>query len=164
MSALREQLKRYKEENQKFRLKDAVKFLNVSEEEIITVDEALEVCDIGRDFAKIFDYVKKLGKVRAISRTRYGVMSTEGIFKNVKIHGMRGVTSGPGIDIRLQLYTWNNSYAVKKKLAHKEEIVRSIQFCNQQGKIAHKIDLTEDSNIGAFDEMINDLGSSVREN
>ena len=137
---LRQDWATFREENPRSRIYDAARTLDVSEEQLLVIDENSEVIPLKNDYKSIFGEIKKLGRVMALTRNKNCVIETYGCYSEVRVHGRMGIALNDGIDLRMFLANWHNVYAVETSM--KEKVRCSLQFFNRFGEAIHKIYLT----------------------
>jgi putative hemin transport protein len=102
-------------------------------------------------WASIISEVHSLGEVMALTRNESCVHEKVGAYghptgKNIDL------LLGKEIDLRIFYKEWAHGFAVIEKLHL--DCRRSLQFFDHQGNAIHKIIITEDSNIIAFEKII----------
>jgi len=138
----------FKAENPKVRIRDAAKQLNTSEAELLATGTGSTVTRLKNIFPDILKGVESLGKVMALTRNDYCVHERKGIYSNLTFTGPMGLALNPDIDLRLFMMNWSSAFAVD------EAGRKSIQFFGKDGEAIHKIYLTEDSNVEAYDQLV----------
>ncbi len=142
--SLKTQWENFKTANPKVRIRDAAKQLNTTEAELV----ATTATSLTNNFATILQEVENLGKVMALTRNNNCVHERKGIYHNVTFTGSMGLAVNPDIDLRLFMNQWEFAFAVN------ENERKSLQFFAKNGEAVHKIYLTENSNVAAYDALV----------
>src|SRR5690554_5639936 len=143
---LKDQYKAFKAENPKTRIRDAAKQLGVSEADLVGTGS--NNIALKADFENILKEIKTLGYVMALTRNDYAVHERKGIYTKASFNGHIGLVVNPDIDLRLFMNAWHSGFAVV------EGDRKSLQFFDQAGEAVHKIYLTENSNLKAYDQLV----------
>lgn len=147
MTALKQKWDELKAENPRIRIRNAAEVLGVSEAELLVTQEG--VVPLKPDFASILLEVEKLGKVMALTRNEACVHERKGIYLNGDFSNPHAqLFVGEDIDMRIFLSAWQYGFAVE------EGDKKSLQFFGKDGLALHKIYLTKDSHIGAFQTLV----------
>lgn len=144
--SLRERYKTFKSENPKVRIRDAAKQLRVSEAELVAVSTG--TIRLGSDIADILKAIPSLGYVMALTRNDFAVHERKGEYRKIGINGHVGLVVNPDIDLRLFLNVWKFCFAVN------DDGRKSIQFFSKDGEAVHKVYLQEQSNLEAYNNLI----------
>lgn len=144
---LKERLEQFKKENPKTRVREIADSLGVSEADLVHCAETTTM--LRPDFESILKDVEKLGKVMALTRNDYAVHERKGIYSETSFTGKIGLVANADIDLRLFMFYWAHAFAVN------ENGRKSLQFFDKWGQAIHKIYITEDSNLSAYEELIN---------
>ncbi len=153
IESLKEQWENLKSQNPHLRIRNAAAELGVSEVELLVTKLGEEVTQLRPEFAAILSEVEQLGKVMALTRNNDCVHERKGIYLNPDFsspHG--GLFVGEDIDLRIFLMHWSTAFAVVEDTARGTQ--RSLQFFGKDGLAMHKIYLTKDSDIQAFDGLV----------
>ncbi|NCD72126.1 hemin-degrading factor [Mucilaginibacter agri] len=138
-----------KTENSKLRIRDAAKQLGVSEADLVNTGIGTSATRLNDQFQELLKEVNTLGKVMALTRNDYCVHERKGIYKKASFNGHIGLVVTPDIDLRLFMMHWKFGFAVNENDRH------SLQFFDKHGEAVHKIYLIEESNIQAYNELVN---------
>ncbi|SMF52854.1 hemin-degrading factor [Pseudobacteriovorax antillogorgiicola] len=145
----------FSSQNPKVRIFDAAKQLEVSEEQLLLIDENQSVIPLVADMPRILKSIRSLGKVMALTRNPSCVIETKGVYDKLEFHGPMGLALNPGIDLRLFLRNWRHAYAVESR--KQDRTLRSIQFFNRFGEAVHKIYALDQEQQQAFEQISQDL-------
>jgi len=142
----------YREQNPKNRIRNAAADLGVSEAELLatqcTDEPNAPVVRLRPEFQEILLQVPSLGRVMALTRNDSVVHERKGPYLDVSFSGPMGLVLGEDIDLRLFMMHWKLGFAVS------EDGRRSLQFFTADGEAVHKIYLTEDSDLGAYEALV----------
>ncbi|UOQ74066.1 hemin-degrading factor [Hymenobacter cellulosilyticus] len=152
VATLAERWAQFKLDNPKSRIRDAARHLETSEAELLATQCSGQpnaaVVRLTADFAALLGQIPTLGRVMALTRNDSVVHERKGTYEKVSVKGPMGLVLGEDIDLRLFITHWHFGFAVN------ENERRSLQFFAQDGEAVHKIYLTEDSNAGAYEELV----------
>jgi len=143
-----------KQENPHLRIRNAAEILNTTEEALLTTQLGERVTFLGENtFKQILKSVESLGKVMALSRNNSVVHERKGVYTGAGISaGPVGLFVGEDIDLRIFFNCWKNAYAVKEPF--KNDFRYSLQFFSNWGEAVHKIYLTPQSNLEAYQNLV----------
>ncbi|MCX8531281.1 hemin-degrading factor [Chryseobacterium luquanense] len=146
---LKEKWEALKVENPHLRIRNAAEQLGVSEAELLLTNVGEGVTVLKPEFANILTEVEKLGKVMALTRNDECVHERKGTYLNGDFSSPHAqLFVGEDIDLRIFQNHWNFAFAVV------EGDRKSLQFFGKDGLALHKIYLTKDSNVEAFDPIV----------
>ena len=146
--ALKERWDAFKEENPKSRIRDAAKQLGVSEADLLATQLGETVQRLEGDFRQLLKDVTTLGHVMALTRNDNIVHERKGVYEKVSFNDHTGLVLGPDIDLRLFMSHWHFGFAVD------ENGRKSLQFFDQDGTAVHKIYLTDNSDVAAYEALV----------
>lgn len=138
----------FRQQNPKSRIRDAANQLGVSEAELLVTGVGETVVRLSGDFRQLLSQVTTLGYVMALTRNDALVHERKGVYEKVSFTNHVGLVLGPDIDLRLFMQSWRWGFAVN------ENERRSLQFFNAQGGAIHKIYLTEQSDVQAYESLV----------
>lgn len=133
-------------------MRNAAAELGVSEAELIATRIGEGVVLLNADFKAILADVTPLGYVMALTRNNDVVHERKGTYINPQLDGHVGLFLGADIDLRIFWGSWAFAFAVEE--AGKDSVRKSIQFFGKDGNAIHKIYLTEQSNVVAYETLI----------
>lgn len=141
------------------RIRDAAAKLNVSEAELVAADpdSIALACD---DWKTFLPEMKKLGRVMVLTRNEACVHEKKGNYEPVSFEGGAGLVLNRGVDLRIFLRHWHYGFSVTQ--AKGEHTLRSFQFFDAAGFAVHKIFLTDDSDVAAFEALTREFGSAEK--
>jgi putative hemin transport protein len=138
-----------KAENPRLRIRNAAEKLGVSEAELLVTDIGNGVTRLKNEFANILLEVETLGKVMALTRNEECVHERKGVYLNGDFSNPHAqIFVGDDIDMRIFLSAWASAFAVV------DGDKKSLQFFGKDGLAIHKIYLTKDSQVDAFDALV----------
>lgn len=143
---LKEQYAAFKSENPKVRIRDAAKHLGVSEAELVATGEKNTA--LRPEFQEILKEINSLGYVMALTRNDHAVHERKGIYTKATFNVHVGLVVNPDIDLRLFMTAWHFAFAVQEKDR------KSLQFFDLDGSAVHKIYMTEQSDLKAYEALI----------
>ncbi|MCX2483429.1 hemin-degrading factor [Pedobacter sp. MR2016-24] len=145
---LKKQWETLRAEQPKLRIRDAAKTLGSTEAELLATGLGETVTRLTDNFQGILQGVEALGKVMALTRNDYCVHERKGVYKNVTFTGPMGLAVNPDIDLRLFMSVWSSAFAVD------ENGRKSLQFFAKDGEAVHKIYLLEESDVAAYEVLV----------
>ena len=145
---LKKQWETLRAEQPKLRIRDAAKTLGSTEAELLATGLGETVTRLTDNFQGILQGVEALGKVMALTRNDYCVHERKGVYKNVTFTGPMGLAVNPDIDLRLFMSVWSSAFAVD------ENGRKSLQFFAKNGEAVHKIYLLEESDVAAYEVLV----------
>jgi putative hemin transport protein len=154
MENLKEKWAALQAEQPKLRIRNAAEILNTTEEALLATKIGESVTFLGENtFKNILKSVEPLGKVMALSRNNSVVHERKGIYTGGSISDSPvGLFVGEDIDLRIFFSCWKNSYAVKEPFNN--DFRYSLQFFSKWGEAVHKIYLTPQSNLEAYQNLV----------
>lgn len=145
---LKERWSEFKSENPKTRIRDAARELDATEADLLATGLGDNIILLEGDFRELLKEVTSLGYVMALTRNDHVVHERKGVYQNISFNNHVGLVLGEDIDLRLFLGDWKFGFAVHEGDRY------SLQFFNSYGDAAHKIYLTEESDKGAYDALV----------
>lgn len=141
-------------EKPRLRARDAAHHLAVSEAELMASRLGVDAVRLRADWAELLPALGELGQVMALTRNEHCVHERKGPYRDVTVsaNGQMGLVVSPDIDLRLFLGGWASAFAVSEETAHGTQ--RSIQVFDRQGTAVHKVFLTEQSDLAAWDPLV----------
>lgn len=141
-----------KQEKPNLRARDAAKELNISEGELLAAHVGKTTTRLVDNPQAILGDMEPLGTVMALTRNESCVHERKGVYRGGQFfkHGTMemGLFANPDIDLRLFLHHWAFAFALD------EQGRKSLQFFDRAGGAVHKIYLTDDSDVGAYDQLV----------
>jgi putative hemin transport protein len=144
-------------ENPQMRIRDAAAQLCVSEAELLASQMVVEeprylVTRLDGEYRNLMRDLKPLGKVMALTRNDAMVHEKIGVYGNVTVHGAMGLALGV-IDLRIFFNHFVHAFAVTEE-SH-VGVRYSLQFFDSTGTAVHKIYSTNNTDLLAFDRLVN---------
>ncbi|OWY37935.1 hemin-degrading factor [Xenophilus sp. AP218F] len=141
------------------RIRDAADKLGVSECQLVAADPA--AVPLRAEWEPLLSAVAPLGRVMALTRNHACVHETRGDYRNVSFEGKVGLAINPVIDLRIFLFSWRYGFAVSADTPRGTQ--RSLQFFDRYGEAVHKIYLTDDSDVAAYQALVARFAASAGE-
>ncbi len=144
----------FREQNPKVRIRDAAEQLGVSEGELLATGVGEDIVRLNGDFKTLLHELHSLGRVMALTRNDEIVHERKGVYENAQTdmaHGM-ALFVNPDIDLRIFTNRWKHGFAAAVENAR--GTLRSLQFFGQDGTAIHKIYLTENSDLAAYEKLV----------
>lgn len=134
------------------RIRNAAIELGVSEAELLVTRIGDGVTRLKPEFQAILGEVHKLGRVMALTRNDDVVHERKGVYLNAQFNGPVGLFVGADIDLRIFWGSWSSAFAVMEP--GKDHPRYSLQFFATDGEAVHKIYLIEESDAGAYHDLV----------
>lgn len=151
--SLKTQWDALKQEQPHLRIRNAAQKLGVSEMELLATNIGSNVTRLRPEFKELLAEIESLGKVMALTRNEECVHERKGIYANADFSNPHaGLFVNEDIDLRIFLSHWKKVFTVIEENARGTS--RSIQFFGKDGEAIHKIFLTADSNVEAFEALV----------
>lgn len=142
-----------KQEQPHLRIRNAAQSLGVSEMELLATNIGSNVTRLRPEFKEMLAEIESLQKVMALTRNEECVHERKGIYTNADFSNPHaGLFVNEDIDLRIFLSHWKKVFAVIDETARGTS--RSLQFFGKDGEAIHKIFLTADSNVEAFEALV----------
>lgn len=151
-TSLREQYYAIKQSNPKMRARDAARSLNVSEAEWVACRVGDGVVRLKTDWVELIKALPSLRRVMVLTRNEHCVHEKYGEFDNISIGPGHGLVLNRDIDLRLFLNHWHFGFAVSEELT--SGLRHSLQFFDLDGCAVHKIYTTADTDMEAYDSLV----------
>lgn len=134
------------------RARDRAGRLQVSEAELVAAQCGLSAVALTGSPQDIFNQLPTLGEVMVLSRNDWCVHERHGRYEEVHAKGQVGMVLGADLDLRMFFSCWKYAFAVT------ENERRSVQFFDGTGTAIHKVYLTANSDLAAFDALSQQSG------
>ena len=137
----------------RLRARDLAAKLGISEAELVALgrDDA-EATRLKPEWFSIIEDVSSLGYVMALTRNESCVHERKGVYGKVEGNSRVALIVGDDIDLRIFLTNWRFGFGVVESTEH--GVRRSLQFFDASGDAIHKIYLTDQSDVAAFDRLV----------
>lgn len=137
----------------KLRIRNAAAMLGVSEAELLATQSGNGVQRLRPEFQNILSEIESLGKVMALTRNDDVVHERKGIYLGAELKSPHvGLFVSADIDLRIFFSVWKYVFAVKE--GEDDKVRYSLQFFANDGEATHKIYLTSDSNVEAYQTLV----------
>lgn len=143
-----------KADNPSIRNYDVAEKLGISELELLLSKLGQGVTLLNDKCGEQLKAVENLGEVMALTRNHTMLHASTGTYKSLSIHKTMGLAFGE-IDLRIFLTQFKFSLAVDAGISSRK--TASLQFFNAQGVAVHKVFLTADNNIEAYNKLVADF-------
>lgn len=110
------------------------------------------------DPAAQFAALGTLGRVMALTRNSGAVIEKIGVYGPVEHGGHASQVLGPDIDLRIFFHRFHVGFAVTAQGPRGPQ--RSLQFFDARGDAVHKVHLQPDSDLAAFDQLVDRFAST----
>lgn len=158
-SALRQRHADLLQQQPNTRARNAAQALGVSEGELLASQVGAAVAVLRHDPQALLSRLEACGEVMALTRNANCVHERHGVYTNLSFsrHGPMhmGLAVNEDIDLRMFLNQWQFSFAVTESGEHGER--RSLQFFDRYGEAVHKVYFTEQSNLPAWRQLLDDF-------
>ena len=144
-------------ENPSMRIRNAAGELGVSEAELVATCEGDGTVRLRGDWGALIQEIETLGEVMALTRNVACVHEKKGVYRNVKLYERHrmGAVLDEEIDLRLMLDRWRFGFAVETPAEGMQDgLRRSLQFFDASGIAVHKVFLTRQSNVDAYERLV----------
>lgn len=155
-SALRKEKKRHR---------DIAAQLGISEAELVsahvgdnTTGAMMSVKRLKPEWSAIIESLTPLNDVLALTRNEACVNEKVGTYKELSHTGHVGLALGE-IDLRIFYSNWAYGFAVTEEGEHGTQ--RSLQFYDKAGDAVHKIFMRPESNLAAYEALVNQFASDI---
>lgn len=134
---------RLREDQPRLRIRDAATALKVTEAELLYASRGERVVRLTPDWRALFDGVREMGEVMALTRNHHCVHERHGLYDNITLtpNGQMGLVVNGAIDLRLFMGSWSSLFAVSEANGD-GTLRRSLQVFDRYGQAVHKIFLT----------------------
>lgn len=138
----------FTKENPKVRIRDAAKQLGVSEAQLVATRCGETSTRLRNDYDGIFSELESFGELLAITRNDTVVHETRGEYLSMRKRGNVAMFFKPGLDTRFFFDNWSSVFAVNENERF------SIQFFDRHGQAAHKIYMTEHTDLARYNRLV----------
>ena len=132
----------------KLRIRDRALRLQVSEAELIAAECGVSATPLKGTAQAIFRELASLGEVMVLSRNEWCVHERHGEYEQIEAEKSIGMVLGADLDLRMFFNAWQSHFAVQ------EGDRLSLQFFDGAGVAVHKIFMTANSNIEAYQALV----------
>jgi putative hemin transport protein len=141
-------------EQPRLRARDAAERLSVSEAELTASRLSVDAVRLRPEWASLLPALGELGYIMALTRNEHCVHERKGYYREVSVmaNGQMGLVVSADIDLRLFMGGWASVFAVAEETPRGTQ--RSIQIFDKQGVAVHKVFLTDDSELSAWEPLV----------
>ena len=151
---LRERYSEFKQRNPGVRIRDAADRLGVSEAELLSTKVGETVLRLRNDFKGLLHELHKLGCLLALTRNDEIVHEKTGVYRDAQTELPHGMALFVNRDIDLRIFTKSWHFGFAAEVENARGTLRSIQIFDKFGMALHKIYLTEQSDLAAYEKLI----------
>jgi len=152
---LREAWNEIRDREPKIRIRNAARELGVSEAELLATRCGDGVRRLICDVARTLPRLEGLGPLMALTRNDLFVHEKTGLYRNVEVGHHASQVVDEDIDLRIFQGRWHHAFAVSTE--SRGGVRRSLQFFDTHGEAVHKIFLTDESDLEAYEALVEDL-------
>lgn len=152
---LKKRWAQFRAENPRIRIRDAAAHLGTSEAALLATEIGENVVRLTDNFDELLQEFHTLGRIMALTRNEEIVHERKGEYKNVEAsdgHGKMGLVLGEDIDLRIFFSNWHFGFAVTSENTSGK--LRSFQFFDIDGTAVHKVFLTDQSYLTAYESLV----------
>lgn len=142
-------------ENPKLRARDAAAKMGISEEMLVA--SRPDAVMLRPEFKEILEELGSLGPVMALTRNESCVHEKRGTYPAPEFSPIGGIYHSRDIDLRFFWGPWHSVFAIREEREGGHR--RSLQFFDHAGDALHKIWLEEESNVAAFESLVERFAS-----
>lgn len=145
-------LRRARADNPKARARDLAESLGVTEAALVAAHvDGAQTIRITPALDALMPAIQRLGKVMALTRNASCVHERTGVYEDYHSGQHAAMVLGAEIDLRMFPKHWVHGFALLQGPRP------SVQVFDAAGDAVHKVFLTEESDRGAFDQLVRDL-------
>jgi len=142
------------------RHRDIAQQLHISEGELIAAHAGLSLADgallnaerLQQQWPAIIAALEPVGEVMALTRNASCVHEKTGVYRQASHNHHVGLVLGGEIDLRVFYRQWAHGFAVRE--LKENTVQRSLQFFDAAGHAVHKIFLTPQSELAAWEALV----------
>lgn len=131
--------------------------LGVTESELMAARIGEGVTRLRPDWRSLLNALSRLGPVKTVTRNRRAVLEKKGVYPEFQHFDIHSVFASDDIDLRISLGFWGAAFAMATPGRHGDSMHRSIQFYGKDGAAVHKLFLTKDSHVNAFEDLLQEF-------
>ncbi|MFV8812057.1 hemin-degrading factor [Yersinia enterocolitica] len=148
-----EQYLQAKADNQGKYARDLATLMGISEAELTHSRVGHDAKRLKGDARALLAALEAVGEVKAITRNTYAVHEQMGRYENQHLNGHAGLILNPrNLDLRLFLNQWASAFTLTEETRH--GVRHSIQFFDHQGDALHKVYVTEQTDMPAWEALL----------
>ncbi len=151
-------IRQARQDNLKMRERDLAAMLGISEADYVAAWCGITATRIEPSVADLLTGLEAIGEVMALTRNDSAVHEKIGVFDQVKVSDRGVIVVGDAIDLRIRQKAWVHSFAVEKP--GEDRVARSLQIFDAFGEAVHKVHLRPDSDVEAYNKLVERLRSN----
>ncbi|MEY4922908.1 MAG: hemin transport protein hemS [Pseudomonadota bacterium] len=133
--------------------RDLAILMGISEAELIHSRVGHDAKRLHADIRNLLAALEAVDEVNAITGNMYAVHKQMGRYENQHLNDHAGLILNPrALDLRLFLNQWASVFTLSEETCH--GVQHSIQFFDHQGDALHKVYVTEQTNILAWEALL----------
>jgi putative hemin transport protein len=153
IKSIYEQYVQAKADNPDKYARDLATLMGISEAELTYSRVEHDAKRLQGDARTLLAALETVGKVKAITRNTYAVHEQIGRYENQHLNGHAGLILNPReLDLRLFLNQWASAFTLTEETRH--GVRHSIQFFDHQGDALHKVYVTEQTDMPAWEALL----------
>lgn len=140
--------------------RDLAKILGISEAELTALRVSHDAARLNVDARTLLAALEHVGGTKSITRNEYAVHEQQGHYQNQHLNGHAGLILNPrALDLRLFLQHWLHIFSMTESTARGDR--HSIQFFDAQGEAVHKVYTTDETDMAAWNALVEQYKSDV---
>jgi len=124
----------------------------MSEAELVAEQAGINVVRLRTDWELTLHRLGAVGPVIGLTGNHHATIESVAVYRNIATRGPAAQVSDGDTDLCLFLSEWRTGFALTE--GGSREPRRSLQFFDAGGSAVHKVFLREDSDVDAFDELV----------
>ncbi|CNH38018.1 hemin transport protein [Yersinia massiliensis] len=133
--------------------RDLATLMGISEAELTHSRVGHDAKRLQADARTLLAALEAVGEVKAITRNTYAVHEQLGRYENQHLNGHAGLILNPrDLDLRLFLNQWATAFTLTEETRH--GVRHSIQFFDHQGDALHKVYVTDQTDMSAWEALL----------
>lgn len=140
--------------------RDLANILGISEAELTALRVSHDSARLNVDARTLLAALEHVGGTKSITRNEYAVHEQQGHYQNQHLNGHAGLILNPrALDLRLFLQHWLHIFSMTESTARGDR--HSIQFFDAQGEAVHKVYTTDETDMAAWNALVEQYKSDV---
>jgi putative hemin transport protein len=154
---LKQRWETFRDEHPNVHIRTAADRMGVSEAELVATGCGDRVTRLDGDWTALLRALDTLGPVMALTRNDAAIHEKTGVYHEVEFtdtHNL-GIVLEDDIDLRLFMDHWHLGFAVETPWdGGQDGLRRSLQFFDRDGTAVHKVFLTQESDLSAYEALV----------
>lgn len=147
-----------KQQHPKKYARDLAAMMDISEAELTNARVGHQAQPLRPAMAELLHALAAVGETKCITRNDYAVHEQLGTFSNIQIGAHAGIVLNPrALDLRVFVNQWASVFHLQEMTGHGER--QSIQFFDRQGDAVLKVYATDNTDMGAWQQLLKDYHS-----